>query len=142
MQVKGRENSDFQSQFSMSKINGILLFFFIEEFKIQKEAQLLLLTYFHNFDFQFTLLSISVPNISPSKPKRTKMPRISFLQSKLELSKAYSSLNSANLSLLSEVTLRQAHSSPRKEAPIYIECMYVTLFYSTQCCSTFCPLGN
>ena len=38
----------------MSKIVRIFLIFFNEEYK--KEDQLLLLAYFDNFDFQFTLL--------------------------------------------------------------------------------------
>ena len=48
-------NSDFQSPFSISK----------NDFKksyIEKGAQFLLLTYFHNFDFECTLFSKSVPN--------------------------------------------------------------------------------
>ena len=50
--IEGRkqQNSDFQSHFSMSKINRILLnFFFTLEYK--KGEQLLLLSYFDNFDF-------------------------------------------------------------------------------------------
>ena len=50
--IEGRkqQNSDFQSHFSMSKIDRILLNFFSLK-NIKKGEQLLLLSYFDNFDF-------------------------------------------------------------------------------------------
>ena len=53
-------NSDFQSHFFMSKNYGIFLIFFSLK-NMQKGAQLVLMTYFHNFDFKCTLFSKSVP---------------------------------------------------------------------------------
>ena len=50
LKVEKQHNSDFQSHFSMSKIGGIFLNFFSLK-NIKKEDQLLLLTYFDNFDF-------------------------------------------------------------------------------------------
>ena len=52
--------SDFQSQFSMTKIVRIfLIFFFIEEY--QPRGCFLLLTFFENFDFESTLVSKNIP---------------------------------------------------------------------------------
>ena len=55
----------------MSKNDGIFLIFFSLK-NMQKGAQLVLMTYFHNFDFKCTLFSKSVPIFWPLKPKRTK----------------------------------------------------------------------
>ena len=95
-----QSNSDFQSHFFMSKIDGIFLIFFSLK-NIKKGAQLLLLTYFHNFDFKCTLFSKSVPNFWPSKPKRTKSLEFFYTHQVGVEAK----LNSAKLSFLSEVTL-------------------------------------
>ena len=62
---------DFQSQVAMSKIIGIFLIFFSLK-NMQKGTQHVFMTYFHNFDFKFTLFSKCVPDFLPLKPKRIK----------------------------------------------------------------------
>ena len=47
--------SDFQSQFSMSKIVRIFLIFFIEEYQLR--GMCLLLTFFENLNFYSTLFT-------------------------------------------------------------------------------------
>ena len=76
-------NSDFQSHFLCQKLTETISIFLSLK-NIKKGAQLLLFTYFHNFDFKCTLFSKSVPNFWPSKPKRTKGLEF-FIHTKLEL---------------------------------------------------------
>ena len=55
--------SDFQSQFSMSKIIWIFLnVFSIEDLQFSLEEGFLLLSFFENFNFWTTLFSKMVPN--------------------------------------------------------------------------------
>ena len=87
--------------------DGILQRVFFSLKNIKMGVQLLSLVYFHNFDFKYTLFYKSVPNFRTSKQKGTKY--LEFLYTLIwSWGQAYLSLNSAKLSLLSEVMLTAA----------------------------------